>query len=684
MNENHNNFIKDKNTKIKKKSQLIVNCFLQQQSSLIQKINIHLSTNINYLAIVKLSNQLSQGLLTTNTINPLLFQKIQADQIFNPSLAKSNIKNFNILNDSIFEQIDKPYPSSFKRNLFKTKDRRKDKNSHNLIKEYINQNKQKQLNLKEEAYRLQKAGEINQEKIQQQQYQDDLILIEEGQETKNKVKLKFPSQQMYRSMLEAANEIYAEYISSGENIMEVAKKPTLLKLKDVIESVKKEHFGITSNQQANAILFSDKDTISYANIHSEDDERFSFGLFFIPKGGFLPLHDHPNMFVFSKILMGKVKRLSFTLTNRNIQFDYPQNIVLQKLFFQQQQQQLLLQQRQLLAQKQQQAQLQQQNGQYISINQSNEKTNINYSNNNLINQNGFNPTPTQINTNQKKNQTSQLAKAQINDLNGQRLTSIQNEASAKNDYINQNLILQQQQQQQQQSQIQNMNNQNNGIQKILNNIANSQKGGSNNNSFDMNGFNGYSNDAKTQSGQFYSSPNLSEQQERINSSGNIQINTNLNGNISNQNANLMGSSSQSNVNGSSYNNSQQQQAQQQQQSQQQARSEKKIPEYMNLMQQQQIVEAILDSEEILSEGFIDDLDPLHKNLHYIEAVEDCVFFDVLLPHYDLKKRYCNYYNILKTPDPQTGKTLLSISNQPSNQNKVQYFTIEKSTCDYFN
>ncbi|EAS00522.2 hypothetical protein TTHERM_00408750 (macronuclear) [Tetrahymena thermophila SB210] len=488
---------------------------------------------------------------------------------------------------------------------------------------------------------------------------------------------------MYRSMLEAANEIYAEYISSGENIMEVAKKPTLLKLKDVIESVKKEHFGITSNQQANAILFSDKDTISYANIHSEDDERFSFGLFFIPKGGFLPLHDHPNMFVFSKILMGKVKRLSFTLTNRNIQFDYPQNLILQKLFFQQQQQQLLLQQRQLLAQKQQQTQMQQQNGQYVSINQFNDKTNINYPN--MINQSGFNPTPAQINSNQKKNQTSQPAKAQINDLNGQRITPAQNEASAKNNYINQNLILQQQQQQQQQqSQMQNMNYQNNGIQKILNNIANSQKGGNNNSSFDINGFNGYSTDTKTQSGQFYSSPNLSESQERISSSGNIQINTNLNGNISNSNVNQKNSSAVSNANGQSYTNAQQQLNHQQQQQQQQARSDKKIPDYMNLMQQQQIVEAVLDSEEILSEGFIDDLDPLHKNLHYIEAVEDCVFFDVLLPHYDLKKRYCNYYNILKTPDPQTGKTLLSISNQPSNQNKVQYFTIEKSTCDYFN
>lgn len=48
-----------------------------------------------------------------------------------------------------------------------------------------------------------------------------------------------------------------------------------------------------------------------------------------------------------------------------------------------------------------------------------------------------------------------------------------------------------------------------------------------------------------------------------------------------------------------------------------------------------IVEAMLDSSEILTEGLIDELDPVHRNLHYIEALEDCVLFDVLLPHYDL-------------------------------------------------
>lgn len=72
------------------------------------------------------------------------------------------------------------------------------------------------------------------------------------------------------------------------------------------------------------------------------------------------------------------------------------------------------------------------------------------------------------------------------------------------------------------------------------------------------------------------------------------------------------------------------------------------------------VNSILTSEEILGEGWIDDLDPEHSNLHSIEAMSDCVFFDVLLPHYDLKSRFCNYYKIASKPDPTNGHTILQI------------------------
>lgn len=125
---------------------------------------------------------------------------------------------------------------------------------------------------------------------------------------------------MHKGMLDAANEIYSEYIMEGGNV----GLRSLQRLEAIIKEVHKEDFGILKDAAANTSIFADKKIISYANVHSEIDERFSFALFFIPKGGFLPLHDHPNMFVFSKILMGKVLRLSFSLADKAIQLNYPQ------------------------------------------------------------------------------------------------------------------------------------------------------------------------------------------------------------------------------------------------------------------------------------------------------------------------------------------------------------------------
>lgn len=45
--------------------------------------------------------------------------------------------------------------------------------------------------------------------------------------------------------------------------------------------------------------------ITEGRIHQEDKLRVS--LFFIPKGFKFPIHDHPNMFVICKVLMGKIK-----------------------------------------------------------------------------------------------------------------------------------------------------------------------------------------------------------------------------------------------------------------------------------------------------------------------------------------------------------------------------------------
>ncbi|GJN27508.1 hypothetical protein PR202_gb15538 [Eleusine coracana subsp. coracana] len=49
--------------------------------------------------------------------------------------------------------------------------------------------------------------------------------------------------------------------------------------------------------------------ITYVHIHQCDD--FSMGVFCFPAGAALPLHDHPEMVVLSKLLYGTVRKRSY-------------------------------------------------------------------------------------------------------------------------------------------------------------------------------------------------------------------------------------------------------------------------------------------------------------------------------------------------------------------------------------
>lgn len=55
--------------------------------------------------------------------------------------------------------------------------------------------------------------------------------------------------------------------------------------------------------------------IDYLNVYEDDEAYFSAGVFFLPKGHSLPLHDHKNMLVITKILSGKVMINSYERKN---------------------------------------------------------------------------------------------------------------------------------------------------------------------------------------------------------------------------------------------------------------------------------------------------------------------------------------------------------------------------------
>eukprot|EP00930_Biecheleria_cincta_P021461 TRINITY_DN15903_c0_g1_i2.p1 TRINITY_DN15903_c0_g1~~TRINITY_DN15903_c0_g1_i2.p1 ORF type:complete len:304 (+),score=50.96 TRINITY_DN15903_c0_g1_i2:62-973(+) len=59
------------------------------------------------------------------------------------------------------------------------------------------------------------------------------------------------------------------------------------------------------------------------------------------------------------------------------------------------------------------------------------------------------------------------------------------------------------------------------------------------------------------------------------------------------------------------------------------------------------------------------LSPAQGNLHQLEAVEDCAFFDIVAPPYDaLSGRDCTYYSPMSTDDVSVGQTCLLQKYKP--------------------
>ncbi|KRX00356.1 RmlC-like cupin domain [Pseudocohnilembus persalinus] len=82
-------------------------------------------------------------------------------------------------------------------------------------------------------------------------------------------------------------------------------------------------FGII---EENEKYFFQSGIVSYAQVMEDPNQQFSLGIFFIPKNFHMPIHDHPGMYVFQKVLFGEGESVQINLDSKpNIikQFLYP-------------------------------------------------------------------------------------------------------------------------------------------------------------------------------------------------------------------------------------------------------------------------------------------------------------------------------------------------------------------------
>lgn len=88
----------------------------------------------------------------------------------------------------------------------------------------------------------------------------------------------------------------------GIDVANTSAEQLKLKLEPLIRltsELELADFGDTS------IFRSEGKIINYFSLVEEND--FTIGIFILPPGGVIPLHDHPDMFVISRVLAGKLK-----------------------------------------------------------------------------------------------------------------------------------------------------------------------------------------------------------------------------------------------------------------------------------------------------------------------------------------------------------------------------------------
>ncbi|XP_059294006.1 plant cysteine oxidase 2-like [Lycium ferocissimum] len=123
----------------------------------------------------------------------------------------------------------------------------------------------------------------------------------DSKKTRRRQRMVSPVQRLY----ETCKQVFA---NCGPGIVPSAEK--IERLKAVLDTLTEADVGLRPNMPYfKSTTFDKPPKITYLHLH--DCDKFSIGIFCLPPSAVIPLHDHPGMTVFSKLLFGDMHIKSY-------------------------------------------------------------------------------------------------------------------------------------------------------------------------------------------------------------------------------------------------------------------------------------------------------------------------------------------------------------------------------------